>query len=283
VTGYFFNILLLKKQKELLKEFLKVLDKKIATLKSGLANGMVLQSDIDVMTSEYIRLSQQLNENDVRRVAFCKMLASVTGMEIDTATTLTGPGSAIRLTTELSRPEMALFDLRRDQLSAGLIAANSRRMPKAFGFATLGYGNPPGSNFFKNEFAPYYIVGAGIKWNIWDWNKNRNEKQVIGFQQNIIDKRKSDFEETISRQLEAKNAEILSLESVVASDADLIALRKKITASSESQYANGTITATELMNVMNAEQQAVINAGIHRISLEMAKVEYLNISGKDVE
>ena len=25
----------------------------------------------------------------------------------------------------------------------------SKRMPKAFGFATLGYGNPPGSDFFK--------------------------------------------------------------------------------------------------------------------------------------
>ena len=35
-------------------------------------------------------------------------------------------------------------------------------MPKAFGFATLGYGNPPGSNFFKDEFAPYYILGQGL-------------------------------------------------------------------------------------------------------------------------
>ena len=37
------------------------------------------------------------------------------------------------------------------------------------------------------------------------------------------------------------------------------------------------------MNVMNSEQQAVINAEIHKISLEMAKVEYLNISGKEIE
>lgn len=72
-----------------------------------------------------------------------------------------------------------MIDLRKEQLEAGMQMIESKRMPKAFGFATLGYGNPPGSNFFKNEFAPYYVLGAGIKWNIFDWNKSKNEKQVI--------------------------------------------------------------------------------------------------------
>ena len=37
--------------------------------------------------------------------------------------------------------------------------SQSKRMPKAFGFATLGYGNPPGQDFFKITLIPYYIVG----------------------------------------------------------------------------------------------------------------------------
>ena len=174
VNGYFFNILLLKKQKELLRDYLNVIDKRIASLKSALANGMILQSDIDVMTSEQIRINQQINENDVQRLAFCKMLALITGMEIDTSVILATPAAAGYKSAALARPELALFDLRRDQLSAGLLVAGSKRMPKAFGFATFGYGNPPGSNFFKNEFAPYYIVGAGFKWNIYDWYSTRN-------------------------------------------------------------------------------------------------------------
>ncbi|MGB8490745.1 MAG: TolC family protein [Bacteroidales bacterium] len=283
VNGYFFNILLLTNQKELLRDYLNVIVRRIASLKSALANGMILQSDIDVMTSEQIRINQQLNENDVKRLAFSKMLALITGMEIDTSAILVTPAAANNQSMSLARPELALFDLRRDQLSAGLLVVGSKRMPKAFGFATFGYGNPPGSNFFKNQFAPYYILGAGFKWNIYDWNKTRNEKQVIGLQQSIIDNRKTDFEENISRQLDAKNAEIVSLESLVASDTELITLKKRITAASESQYENGTITATEFMNVMNSEQQAVINAEIHKISLEMAKVEFLNISGNEIE
>jgi outer membrane protein TolC len=63
----------------------------------------------------------------------------------------------------------------------------------------------------------------------------------------------------------------------------LIVLRKKITAAAESQYENGTITATDYMNEMTAEREALINYEIHRISLAMAQVEYMNISGKEIE
>ena len=156
-------------------------------------------------------------------------------------------------------------------------------MPKAFGFATLGYGNPPGSNFFKDEFAPYYILGAGIKWNIFDWNKAKNEKQIISFQQGIIENRKTDLTDNLNRLLESKNAEITNLKSLIETDSELIALRKRITASAESQYENGTITATEYLNEMNSERQAVINYEIHKINLAMARIEYLNISGKEIE
>jgi outer membrane protein TolC len=181
------------------------------------------------------------------------------------------------------RPELQIFDLRKEQLSASLQVIQSKRMPRAFGFATLGYGNPPGSNFFKDEFAPYYIIGAGVKWNIFDWNKVKNEKQAVNLQKAIIDSRKMDLTDNLSRLLEAKNAEIASLRSLLETDSELIEIRKRITAAAESQYENGTITATEYLNEMNSEKQALINYEIHKINLAMARVEYLNISGKEIE
>jgi len=80
--------------------------------------------------------------------------------------------------------------------------------------------------------------------------------------------------------LEVKSSEISSLRSLLETDSELIALRKRITVTAESQYTNGTITATEYMNEMNSERQAQINYEIHKINLAMAHVEYLNISGK---
>ena len=70
---------------------------------------------------------------------------------------------------------------------------------------------------------------------------------------------------------------------MVESDSVLITLRKRITIAAESQYDNGTLTATDYMREMNSEKEARINYEIHKISLVKARVEYLNITGKDIE
>jgi outer membrane protein TolC len=279
----YFNLLLLARQKELINNYLELITKRISSLQSGVVNGVIIKSDIDVLTAEEIDLGQQLNENEIRKASLLKILSSLTGQEIDASTVLILPPKTDALTNEITRPELQMFDLRKEQLAAGMKIEDSKRMPKAFGYATLGYGNPPGSNFFKNEFAPYYIVGAGIKWNIFDWNKTKNEKQVITLQKGILDSRKSDLTDNLKRMLESKSAEINSLKGLVETDSQLIALRKRITATAESQYQNGTITATEYLNVLNAEHQAMINTEMHKVNLALSQIEYLNISGKEID
>ena len=283
INGYYFNLLLLARQNELLNNYLEIIKKRITSMQSAVNNGVIIKSDVDVLTSEKINIEQQLAENEIRKSSLIKILSDLTGNKIEASTELILPSISGELSNELSRPELQLFDLRKEQLAAGMKVIESKRLPKAVGFATLGYGNPPGSNFFKNEFAPYYVLGASIKWNIFDWNKAKNEKQIISFQQGILDNRKNDLTDNLKRLLEAKNSEIESLKALIDRDSELITLRKKITASAESQYQNGIITATEYLNELNTERQAVINYEIHKINLSMARIEYLNISGKEIE
>ena len=283
INTYYFNLLLLDRQEELLGNYQAIVTKRIASMQSGVENGVILRTDIDVMTTEKIKLEQQIRENHIRRESLLKILSGLTATEIDPSTELVMPSFGTDTTFVITRPELEIFDLRKDQLDASLQVINSRRMPKAFGFATLGYGNPPGNNFFRDEFAPYYILGAGIKWNIFDWNKAKTEKQIIGLQHVIIENRQTDLTDNLSRMLEAKMAEISSLSVLLETDLELISLRKRITASAESQYENGTITATELLNEITAEKQVLINHEIHRINLAMAQADYYNISGKETE
>jgi outer membrane protein TolC len=282
INGYYFNILLLNRQKELLNTYLEIIKKRLSSLQSGIENGVILKTDADVLSSEKLKIEQQLAENEIRKTTFLKILSDLTGQQIESSTEFTQPEITAGLTNELSRPELQLFDLRKEQLESGLKVIESKRLPKAYGFATLGYGNPPGSNFFKNEFAPYYVVGASLKWNIFDWNKAKNEKHIVTYQESIIDNRKNDLTENLNRLLEGKNSEIQSLNALLTTDNELINLRKRITATAESQYQNGSITATEYMNELNSEKQAVINYEIHQLNLSLAKIEYLNISGKDL-
>ncbi len=283
INTYYFNLLLLDRQEELLNNYLDIVTKRIASMQSGVENGVILRADTDVMTTEKIKLEQQIRENHIRRESLLRILSGLTATEIDPSSELVIPAFETDTTDVITRPELEIFDLRKDQLDASLQVINSRRMPKAFGFATLGYGNPPGNNFFRDEFAPYYILGAGIKWNIFDWNKAKTEKQILGLQHVIIENRQTDLTDNLTRMLEAKKAEISSLSSLLETDLELISLRKRITASAESQYENGTITATDLLNEITAEKQVLINHEIHRINLAMAQADYYNISGKETE
>jgi outer membrane protein TolC len=283
INSYYFTIMLLGRQKELLNNFLEVIKKRLSAMQSSVSNGVIIKSDVDVLTAERIKIEQQLSEIEIKKLSLLKILSDITGTQIDPSTELILPPQTGELKNEISRPEIELFDLRKEQMATGMKLIDSKRMPKAFGFATLGYGNPPGSNFFKDEFAPYYIVGAGIKWNIFDWNRAKNEKKVITLQQGIIDSRKTDLTDNMKWLLESKNAELESLKALIETDTELITLRKRITASAESQYQNGTITATEYLNEVNSERQAIVNYEIHKISLGLARIEYLNISGKEIE
>jgi outer membrane protein TolC len=283
INTYYFNIMLLNRQKDLLDIYHNLLVKRISSLQSAVNNGVLLKPDIDILTSEKLKLEQQITENRLRRAALIKILSDMTGSDISDSTELTLPVQKAEYTDDLLRPELQIFDIRKEQLSAGLKMVQSKRMPRAFGFATLGYGNPPGMDFFNDTFDTYYVLGAGIKWNIFDWNKAKNEKQVISLQQVIVENRKTDMSDNLRRQLEGKMSEINSLKELVNTDSELIDLRKRITSAAESQYENGTITATEYLNELNSEKSAVINGEIHRINLALAGIEYLNISGKEIE
>jgi len=283
INIYYFGILLYERNTELLNNYHEILEKKIRSMESAVNNGVILKSDIDVLTSEKLKTEQQIIETMIRKNSLIQLLADITGSEIDKTTKLVAPMVDNQAGSDILRPELQMFDLRKNQLDATIGLIDSKRMPKVFGFATLGYGSPPGQNFFKSAFETYYIVGGGIKWNIFDWNKAKNEKQLISLQQGIIENRKKDMTDNIKRLLNSKEADINTLNALTETDIQQISLRKNITATAESQYQNGTITATEYLGELNSEKQALINYEIHKINLSLAKVEYLNISGKELE
>jgi outer membrane protein TolC len=282
INTYYFNVMLLDRQQEILNQYLDLINKRLSSMQSSVNNGVVLKSDLDVLASEKIKTGQQIAENELHRISLLKILSDITGTNIDSTSQFVLPVQGRELINELKRPELQLYDLTKQKLSATIRLQQSQRMPIAFGYATFGYGKPPGQDFFKDSFSTFYVVGGGLKWNIFDWNKVKNSKEIITIQQGITENRKKDLEDNLNRMLESKNSEIASLKTLIETDTELIALRKRISASAESQYQNGVITATQYLNELNAEQQALINFEIHKINLALARIQYLNISGQDI-
>ena len=180
---------------------------------------------------------------------------------------------------KMENPDLQLFDIRSRQLELSKNLLKSQRMPRLFGFAQAGYGNPPGNNFLSDKADIYYSLGVGLKWNIYDWGKNSNEQKTLAIQQQLLEIRKGAAEESLQRMLTLKMAEIESLREASGRDEELIGIRSRIATAAASQLKNGTITASQYMTELNNEKQAVIAAAARRISIARAETEYLYITG----
>jgi outer membrane protein TolC len=140
VNTYYFNIMLLGRQKEILNKYLELINKRLSAMQSAVDNGAILKSDMDVLASEKIKITQQITENDLHKTSLIKILSDITGIAIDSSVQFVLPVQSTEPTNELKRPELQLYDLTKEKLSAGLQMEQSKRMPIAFGYATLGYG-----------------------------------------------------------------------------------------------------------------------------------------------
>ena len=281
VNNYYFSVLLVSSQIEVTGVLISDLDGRISEASSGVTNGVVTPVTLDVLKAEKIKAGQQLTELTRRRQSLVSALEQITGMTGLQDALFQLPDITISGDEIIDNPDMQLFEVRSRQLEVSKDLLKSQRMPKAFGFAQAAYGNPPGSNFFSETADFYYSVGAGFKWNIFDWNKNSNERKSLSVQQQLIDVRRSAAEESLQRLLTIKMAEITALREAAEQDAELINIRRKIAGVAASQLENGTITASQYLTELNNEKQAVISAAIRQIGISRAEVDYIYITGNN--
>lgn len=281
VNNYYFSILLVSGHMEVTGFLISDLDGRIKEASSGVANGVVTPVTLDVLKAEKIKAGQQLTELTRRRESLVSVLEQITGITGLQDASFQLPEITISGDEIIDNPDMRLIELRSRQLEVSRDLLRSQRMPRAFGFAQAAYGNPPGTNFFSETADFYYSVGAGFKWNIFDWNKNSNERKSLSIQQQLIDIRRSATEESLQRLLTVKMAEISALREAAEQDDELINIRKKIAGVAASQLENGTITATQYLTELNNEKQAVISAAIRQISISRAEADYIYITGNN--
>jgi len=131
----------------------------------------------------------------------------------------------------------------------------------------------------KNEFKEYYMVGAKLSWNIWNWNQNHTDRKIIDIQKDIINSQKDIFEKNLRISAEKQMGDIRKLQSLIEKDNELIELRDKIVKTYSSQLDNGIITSTEYLTEVNNQLQARLTMESHKIQLIQAKINYLTLTG----
>ncbi|MDT8393136.1 MAG: TolC family protein [Bacteroidales bacterium] len=279
INQVYFSIIIMQENKKLLAVLLNELNTKLDDLQVALKNGVALQADADVLRAEIIRIEQQINETEIQKDAFVRILGKLISIELPSDIVLRLPVNNITgKVIDPARPELQLFDTQRLMLeeSKGLIS--STWMPRLSGFGQLGYGNP-GLNFLENKWTPYYIVGARLNWKIWNWNQNKKDKQILGLRQDIVDRNRQAFGKNLTMSLDQHQADIRKYEQLISRDKEVIALRKNIAQTASSQLDNGVITPSDYVSRLNEQAQALLNLEIHKVKLEKARIDYLTTLG----
>ena len=278
VNQLYFSILLLQEKRALLVAKKNELQTTLKEVKAGVKFGTLLPNSDSVLEAELLKIEQQFIELDKDKISKIKSLSQLIGKNISTTTILNNPQISINLETEISRPELDLFQLQKNQIVASEQLIAKKNSPKLSGFVTGGYGNP-GLNMLDNSFKSYYITGLKLSWNVFDWNSNKKQRKSLQVNKEIIDNEQEVFKLNTSIELTKHQSEISKISEIIVSDKDIISLRQKILETSRSQFKNGVITAssyiTELTNLYEAEN----NLKTHNTQLSFAKANYNTTKG----
>jgi len=280
VVGTYFSIISLQESRKLLEVSRQNLESRLKEVESGVKNGVVLASNAEIIKAELLKIDQKDIEIDAGIDLGYKVLSILTGTEIPPGNELQLAGPAIdSYVAGKDRPEYTLFTLQQEKAESMKKLASSKLVPRVFAYGSAGYGKP-GYNMLLNEFDDFYIIGAKLSWNIWNWNKTKNEKTILDLHKEIISSNRASFDQNLATDLERKISEVRKYESLLPKDQQIVDIRAGIVHTYASQLSNGVITATEYITELHSETEARLNLRIHEVQLVKAKYDYLAAAGK---
>ena len=278
INQLYFSILLYQESELLLNAKQAQLQAKLKEVQSGIKYGVILPSSDKILEAELLKISQQFQELKSNKTTLIETLSSLISQPLNVSTLFQNPLIETQLQTELTRPELELFQLKKEELENLESLLSKQNVPKLLGFATGGYGNP-GLNMLDNSFQTFYTVGVKLNWNVFDRNSNKKQRKSLSINKDIVDNETEIFKLNTNIELNKKQKEIDKMDTIITSDAAIINLRKEVLQTAESQLRNGVITSsayiTELTNLYENENTLVK----HKIQLQLAKANYNVIKG----
>ncbi|WP_320018443.1 TolC family protein [Labilibaculum manganireducens] len=281
VNMAYFGILLVRKSKLVILDKQNTIVKRLQQLKSAVENGMVLPANLKIMESELLLIEQQVLELNAREESSFNVLSQLMGRSLSVNTKLEETEYdqlSVNGLESKDRPEYQWYLSRQSLLDAQKELLKKDRYPVVSAFGQMGYGNP-GYNQLKDEFDTYYMLGAKISWNIFDWKSNRRKQKVIGIQKDLLGTQELSFTQNQRINLGKESSEIRKFEILLEKDDAIIELQEDISRSSASQLDNGVITSSDYLEDLNKEIQAKLNKEYHTIQLQQSLAEFKRIKG----
>ncbi len=266
INNLFFGILLLERQISLNDLYLQNLQVNYDRIAGYMANGVANQADLDAVRAEQLTAKQNTTKMQASLSAYIRMLAAFTGKQPDDVS-LVMPGILQPITgTAENRPEMGLFDAMQRRIETQRSKINASNTPQLGLFIQGGYGRP-GLNMLQDQFKTYAIGGVRLSWNIGSFYTRRNNLQKIETGVAQVDVQRETFLFNNDLQQTQLDAEYRKFTQIMEDDDEIIRMRGNIVKASEAKFENGTITSSDLMRDLIAQQNAKVGKALHEIEL----------------
>ena len=280
VTGLYMSALLTSDNISLLQSKLKVVKERLKVLRSAGEYGAVPKVNIKSLQAEIMKIEQQIRETEHSRAALLVTLSEITGRNMSEIHELAKPDPVVAFDNNVdNRPEIQLLNMQIENYELQKDLTGVSRNPQINAFGSVG-GGYPGYNIFKDEVSLMAMIGVGLKWNIIDYGKVKNEKQILTINQEIAYMEQNRARTQLLAELKSQQQEITKMKDLLERDNDIIALRTEISKIKASELDNGTITSTDYITELNLEEEARLNKAIHELKLILAELNYLTIQGK---
>ncbi len=283
VNAAFYGIQLVRKSKLVLADKQKTISNRLQQIKSAVENGVILPANLKVLQSEILLIDQQILELNAMEKSSFSVLSELMGRKIDFEVKLEETKFEEELVNGASldvkqRPEYFLYSSQKSLLEAQKELLKKDRSPVITGFGQAGYGNPT-YNQLKDEFDTYYMVGAKVSWNIFDWKSNRRKQKQIVFRKGLVETKELSFTQNQLIELGNETSKIRKFNVLLEKDDAIIELQTAVSESSASQLDNGVITSSDYLEDLNKEIQAKLNKEYHTIQLQQSIAEYNRVNG----
>ncbi len=274
VNELYFGILLLEEKLSQTYRTIALLESNLDKMRSLVTNGTALASDADAVEAELLTVRQQATQIEASRTSYRKMLELFIGEPLQG--NLLRPEFEEMATTELTRPELALFDARKKTLSAREALIKSSTRPK-FGFFAQGYYGYPSMDYFasmmSNEWRWNLLTGIRMSWNFGAYYTKKNSLNKLRTAQQSIDLQRDVFRFETNLQVSQETGDIARLRKTIANDARIVSLRQSVREAAESKLRNGIIDTNDLLQKITDEAAARSAQSVHEIELLKALYE----------
>ena len=123
---------------------------------------------------------------------------------------------------------------------------------------------------FDNQFTPYFLGGVRVSWNFGNLYTLKNDRKKIDLQKSAVNSQREIFLHNINFVIPQQQIEIQKFRKTMQDDNEIIRLQTQIRKVAEVKVENGTMTVSDLMKEINAEEAVRQSKTLHEIQFLMS-------------